>query len=76
MRNGDIVYLARAIPACGIYEVLELKIVTVADNYMIGTDVETKTSFPFSKDDINKRVFTSYEEAKKTVEILRKEKTK
>ena len=76
MRNGDIVYLARAIPVCGIYEVLELKIVTVADNYMIGTDVETKTSFPFSKDDINKRVFTSYEEAKKTVEILRKEKTK
>ena len=76
MRNGDIVYLARTIPVCGIYEVLELKIVTVADNYMIGTDVETKTSFPFSKDDINKRVFTSYEEAKKTVEILRKEKTK
>ena len=76
MRNGDIVYLARAIPVCGIYEVLELKVTTITDNYIIGTDVETKTSFPFSKDDINKRVFTSYEEAKKTVDILRKEKTK
>lgn len=76
MRNGDIVYLARAIPVCNIYEVLELKVTTITDNYIIGTDVETKTSFPFSKDDINKRVFTSYEEAKKTVEILRKEKTK
>lgn len=76
MRSGDIVYLARAIPACGIYEVLELKIVTVADNYMIGADIETRTSYPFSKSDINKRVFTSYDEAKKTIETLRKEKIK
>lgn len=72
MKNGDIVYLARVIPVCNIYEVLELKIVTVTDNYIIGTDVETRTSFPFSKNDIDKRVFISYNEAKEKVQELRK----
>lgn len=76
MRSGDIVYLARAIPLCNIYEVLELKVTTITDNYIIGTDVETRTSFPFSKNDINKRVFISYDEAKNAIQTLRKEKTK
>lgn len=72
MKNGDIVYLARVIPVCNIYEVLELKIVTITDNYIIGADVETRMSFPFSKNDIDKRVFISYNEAKEKVQELRK----
>lgn len=76
MKSGDIVYLARTIPLCNIYEVLELKVTTITNSYMIGVDIETRTSYPFSKSDIGKRIFTSYDEARNAIDLLRKEKTK
>ena len=76
MKSGDIVYLARTIPLCNIYEVLELKVTTITNSYMIGVDIETRTSYPFSESDIDKRIFTSYDEAKSAIDLLRKEKVK
>ena len=42
IKKGDILYVARIIPSCGIYEIIELKIRTVEDTYFVGTDKYTK----------------------------------
>lgn len=42
MKKGDIVYYTRIIPSVGIYDLLELKIRTVADEYFAGMEKRDK----------------------------------
>ena len=43
LHKGDKVYYARIMPNLGLYEVCELKIRTVEDDYYVGLENKTST---------------------------------
>lgn len=63
MEKGDRVYYCEVVPNCSIYEVLELVIRTVADNYYVGVDHKTNQAHIFTNDMINQYIFTTRHEA-------------
>ena len=54
---GDTLYFARIIPTVGIYNVLDLKVRTVENDYFACTDKRDKNAFLFSYKDINNTIF-------------------
>ncbi len=67
----NIVYYARAIPTCQIYEVIQLKIRTVNDSmkFFVGVDKDSKHAFLFNFSDLGECVFTDREDALNFVNI-------
>ena len=63
LKIKDTVYYTRIIPSCGIYDVLELKIMTITDTYFAGMEKRDKQRFLFSFGDINKVIFKDRKEA-------------
>lgn len=57
MKKGDILYYSRIIPNAGIYDVLELKIRTITEEYFTGIEKHDKQVFLFNYSDLNKRIF-------------------
>lgn len=55
--TGDTLYFARIIPTVGIYNVLDLKVRTVENDYFACIDKRDKNAFLFSYKDIDKTVF-------------------
>lgn len=74
MNKGDTIYFARTHPEVGIYEVLELHVRTVAEQYFVGTDVKSSQAFLFNYEDLNKIVF--YDRQKALELVLEEEKHK
>lgn len=68
LKKKDIVYFARIIPSSGIYEVIELIIRTVEDDWFVGIDKKDKHAFLFSNNDIDKVIFS---DRKKTLEKVK-----
>ena len=56
---GSYVYWARILKPLGVYDVLDLRVRTVEDDYIVAVDGKTKQSHMFSKKNIGKVVFTS-----------------
>ena len=56
MKN-DIVYYARIVPETDIYDVCELKIRTVKDDWFVGVDKRDKHAYLFYGSSINDSVF-------------------
>lgn len=54
---GDIIYYARVIPFCDIYEICELTIRTWKDSWFVGVDKRTKQAFLLGNDCIGETVF-------------------
>ena len=54
---GDTLYFARIIPTVGIYNVLDLKVRTVENDYFACIDKRDKNAFLFSYKDINNTIF-------------------
>ena len=63
LHKFDIVYHARILPSLGIYDLNELKIRTVEEDYFVGTDKHSKRAHLFSYDDIGKNIFINRSEA-------------
>lgn len=57
IKKLNIVYYARIMSAIGLYEVVEMKVRTVTDNFFVGVDKNTKHAYMFKISDINKIVF-------------------
>ena len=57
VHKGDVWFYARAIPKNSIYEVCELKIRTVTDDYIVGIDKHDKHAYLLSYNDIDKTIF-------------------
>ena len=57
LKKKDIVYYARIIPNSGIYDVCELIIRTVAEDYFVGIDKVDKHAYLFPYASINNIVF-------------------
>lgn len=68
---GQEVYYARIMKIHNVYDLLEIKIRTVNEDYFAGIYERTKQTFLFSKKDLGKTVFEKRYEA---LEYLRKEK--
>lgn len=67
LKKKDIVYYARIIPTSGIYDVYELIIRTVEDNWFVGMEKRDKHAYLFNDSDINKVVFKNRKDALKKV---------
>lgn len=57
IKKSDLVYYARIIPTSGLYEVIDLKVRTVADDFFVGIEKNTKHAYIFKISDINNIVF-------------------
>jgi hypothetical protein len=63
LKKKDVVYFARIIPSSYMYDVCELIIRTVEDNWFVGIDKRDKHAFLFYDTDINKIIFTDRKKA-------------
>lgn len=63
LKKKDVVYYARIIPTSGIYDVYELVIRTVEDDWFVGLEKRDKHAFIFNHTDINKVVFKDRNDA-------------
>lgn len=63
LHKFDIVYHARILPSLGIYDLNELKIRTIADNYFVGVEKKEKKAFLFPYSSIGKTVFVNRKDA-------------
>lgn len=67
LKRKDIVYYSRIIPTSGIYDVYELIIRTVEDDWFVGIEKRDKHAYIFNDADINKVVFKNRNDALKKV---------
>lgn len=74
LNRKDIVYYARIIPNTGIYEVCELFVRTVTEDYFAGMDKRDKRTYLFSYNAIDNTVFTNRKDALKKVRIAESNK--
>lgn len=72
IKKSDVIYYARVMPTVGLYEIVELKVRTVTENYIVGIDKNTKHAFMFYFDDINRTIFFDRNEALKVVKAAEK----
>lgn len=74
LAKGDVVYYAKISQKLDIYEIYELTIRTVADNYFVGIDKRTKHAYLFGYNAIDECVFTSRDEALELVRMKEKDR--
>ena len=67
LKKKDTVYFSRIIPTSGIYDIIELKIRTVEDDWFVGIDKRDKHAYLFTDDAINKTIFIDRKQALKKV---------
>ena len=76
LKIKDIVYYARIIPSSYMYDICELIIRTVKDNWFVGIDKRDKRAFLFYDTDINKIIFTDRKKALEKVKEAESKKKK
>ena len=74
LKRKDIVYYARIIPNTGIYEVCELFVRTVTDDYFVGIDKRDKHAYLFGYNAIGNTVFVNRKDALNKVKIAESNK--
>lgn len=57
LKKKDVVYYTRIIPASGIYDLYELKIRTVEEDWFVGIEKRDKQAFLFYNSELNRTVF-------------------
>ena len=72
IKKSNIVYYARMMPNVGLYEVIDLKIRTVADDFFVGIENRTKHAYMFKISDIGKIIFFDRKEALNVVKAAEK----
>ena len=72
LKKKDVVYYTKIIPSCGIYDVYELRIRTVEDDWFVGIEKTDKQAHYFTKSDIGKTIFTDRNEAVRKVKEAEK----
>lgn len=72
----DKLYFARILPKVGIYDVCELTVRTVGEDYFVGIDQRDKQAHIFGYDRVGNDVFSSRNAALEKVQTAEKNKTK
>ena len=62
IKKGIVVYFARILRQVGTYEIIELLIRTVEDDYFVGVDKRDKHVYLFSYNNLNKLIFSDRQE--------------
>ena len=73
INRGDIVYYARIMPTVETYDLLELRIRTVEEDWFVGTENHTQHAFMFNINDLGVKVFKNRNEA---LEIVKEAESK
>lgn len=73
-KKGQIIYYARILPVVGIYEILELKLRTITDEYFVGVEKRDKHAYLFGYSSLNKYIFENRKDALKLVKEAEKNK--
>lgn len=68
LKRKDKVYYARILPHCSIYDICELTIRTVEDDWFVGIDKQDKHAYLFNDIDLNNTVFLDRNTALKKVQ--------
>lgn len=76
VRKNDVFYYTRIIPNCGIYDVLEIKIRSVYEDYFVGIEKRDKHVFLFYYSNIDKILFRDRKIAVNKVNEAEKNKRK
>lgn len=81
LKKKDKMYYARILPKADVYDVCELTIRTVEDDWFVGIDKHDKHAYIFNNPDIDKIVFSDrtmalelVKEAEKNKPIIYKER--
>lgn len=74
LNRKDKVYYARIIPASGTYEICELIVRTVMDDWFVGIDKQDKHAYLFNYDKLNKTVFFNRKDALNKVKQVERRK--
>ena len=72
IRKGDVWYFARIIPRNSIYEVCELKIRTITEDYIVGIDKHDKHAHLINNLEIPKLLFKNRKDALSKVKLAEK----
>ena len=67
IKKGDVVFYAQCLESCGVFEVLELTLRTVKDNWFTGVETKEKQVHLFYLKDIDKCIFFNRHDALMTV---------
>lgn len=59
IKKGEIVYYAVIMPTINTFEVIELKVHTVAEDYFTGVEERTKRTYLFYYSQIGKNIFSN-----------------
>lgn len=63
LNKKDVVYHTRIFPTLGIYDLDELKVRTVEDDWFVAIEKSTRRAYLFSYDSINKTIFLDRKDA-------------
>lgn len=74
LKKKDTVYFTRIIPNCGIYDLCELKVRSVFDEYFVGIDKSDKHALLLYYSDIDKTVFLNRNDALNKLKVAEKNK--
>ena len=72
IKKGSVVYYAQCLNFCAVFEVLELKIRTVEDNWFVGIENKEKHAYLFYDKAIGKEIFFDRKEALDVVKAAEK----
>lgn len=73
IRKGDVWYFARIIPRNSVYEVCELKIRTITEDYIVGIDKYDKHAYLINNLEIPRLLFKNRKDALDTVLLAEKD---
>ena len=76
INKKDMVYYARIIPTTGIYDVCELYVRTVENDYFVGVDKRDKRAYLFGYNAVDDIVFDNRKDTLKRVQDAEKHKQK
>ena len=72
LKKKDVVYYTKIITSCGIYDVYELRIRTVEDDWFVGIEKRDEHAHLFNNSDIGNTIFTDRNEAVRKVKEAEK----
>lgn len=74
IKKGDVLYYNRIIPTCGVYDLLEVKVRTIADDWFCVTEKHTKQAYLFSYNKLENGVYRDRKLALKEIKKIQNRK--
>ena len=74
LHKKDVIYYAHIIPKLGVFDLCEIIVRTIEDNYFVGIDKRDKRAYPFSYKDFDNIVFLKRGDALNKIKEAEKNK--